>query len=145
MCEESEVSTAGRKTLVGAPVGSNVKYSAVSFYTAVPILHIGDVEDAFCRLRSISIGGVTYNFAGGGVHLFRILGIELSAGLDPNNATAFITALTFAGDRTFSGTMTPLTAVATPLPATLPLFATGLGTFWEFDPPQSKTKRMTTA
>ena len=72
-------------------------------------------------------GGVTYNFAGGGVDLFRILGIELSAGLDPNNATAFITALTFAGDGTFSGTMTPLTAVATPLPATLPLFATGLG------------------
>lgn len=66
-----------------------------------------------------------------GLDRFRILGIEMSALLDPNNATAFITGLTFmpGGNGTFSGTMTPITAETTPLPAALPLFASGLGGF----------------
>jgi hypothetical protein len=72
-------------------------------------------------------GGDTYTFDTGGVDRFRILGIETSALLDPNSSTAFITGLTFVSSGSFSGTMTPLTEFTTPIPATLPLFATGLG------------------
>jgi hypothetical protein len=74
-------------------------------------------------------GGVEYFFGGEGVDLFRILGIETSAGLNPLDATAFVTALTFTDDGTFSGTMTPISVFveSVPVPATLPLFAAGLG------------------
>lgn len=40
-------------------------------------------------------GGSPFNFAPEGVDRFRILGIEPSAGLDPNDITAFVTGLTF--------------------------------------------------
>jgi hypothetical protein len=56
-----------------------------------------------------------------------VLGIEESAGLDPNDPTAFIAGLTFTGDGEFTGTMDPL---VTPEPATLVLFGStmaGLG------------------
>ena len=53
-------------------------------------------------------GGNTYTFDPGGVDRFRILGIEPSAGLDPQNPTAFITGLTFVSSGEFTGTMTPL-------------------------------------
>ena len=53
-------------------------------------------------------GGDTYTFDPGGVDRFRILGIEPSAGLDPQNPTAFITGLTFVSSGEFTGTMTPL-------------------------------------
>jgi len=53
-------------------------------------------------------GGDTYTFDSGGVDRFRILGIEASAGLDPQNPTAFITGLTFVSSGEFTGTMTPL-------------------------------------
>lgn len=55
-------------------------------------------------------GGTPYSFGPGGVDRFRILGIEASAGLDPNNTTAFITGLTFVGDGNFTGTMHPIIA-----------------------------------
>ena len=71
-------------------------------------------------------GGVAHLFDGLGVDRFRILGIEVSALLDPLNSLAFITGLTFLSDGTFNGTMTAITADI-PLPAALPLFATGLG------------------
>jgi hypothetical protein len=61
------------------------------------------------------------------VSCFKVLGIEESAGLDPNDPTAFITGLTFTGDGQFTGTMEP---VVTPEPTTLLLFGTtaaGLG------------------
>jgi hypothetical protein len=61
----------------------------------------------------------------GGVGFFRILGIEESAGLDPQDPTAFVTGLTFVGDGQFTGTMTPITTQV-PLPSTLFLFVGGL-------------------
>lgn len=71
---------------------------------------------------------VPYSFGPDGVDRFRILGIELSAGLDPFDVTAFVTGLTFnvqAGQfATFTGTMTPITA-AVPEPASLALVAIG--------------------
>lgn len=71
------------------------------------------------------LGGQTFIFDGDGVDRFRILGIEESAGLDPNNSTAFITGLTFEGDGQFTGTMTPITTDV-PEPATMVLLFTGL-------------------
>ena len=46
------------------------------------------------------LGGIVFNFAPGGVNKFEVLGIETSAGLDPNNVTAF-TASDFG--RTLTG------------------------------------------
>jgi hypothetical protein len=54
--------------------------------------------------------GVEFPFPSGGVDRFRVLGIELGAGLDPNNATAFVTGLTFVSSGQFTGTMTPIIA-----------------------------------
>jgi hypothetical protein len=56
---------------------------------------------------------------------FEVLGIDPNLGLDPNNPTAFITALTFESAGNFTGTMTP-TTVQAPEPATLALLGIGL-------------------
>jgi len=77
-------------------------------------------------------GGQTFTFDDGGVNSFRILGIEPSAGLDPNNPTAFITGLTFVGNGEFTGTMTPITQEVVPEPATLLLLGSGLIGLWGF-------------
>lgn len=54
------------------------------------------------------LGGSVFNFAAGGLSRFRVTDIETSAGLNPNNTTAFITGLTFAGSGSFTGTQTPI-------------------------------------
>lgn len=85
---------------------------------------IGDYVDSGIDL----VGGTQFFFGAGGVDRFRIRGIETTAGLDPANATAFITGLTFATDGQFSGTMTPLTVFISgvPLPGTIALVGLGL-------------------
>ncbi len=77
-------------------------------------------------------GGDQFFFGGMGVDRFSIRGIEVSAGLDPNNVTAFITGLTFVSDGTFTGTMTPLTVdtSAVPEPATMLRLGSGLLVLW---------------
>lgn len=70
-------------------------------------------------------GGIEHFFALGGVNRFQIQGIETTAGLDPNDTTAFITGLTFTGNGQFTGIMTPLTE-SVPEPATLALLSMGL-------------------
>lgn len=52
-----------------------------------------------------------FDFGSGGVSKFEILGIDPSLGLDPSNATAFVTQVTFTDDGVFTGTMTAVTAV----------------------------------
>jgi PEP-CTERM motif len=66
-------------------------------------------------------GGQLFNFGGGGVSEFEVLGIN--PGVDPTNPLAFITALTFEGAGNFTGTMTPVTAV--PEPATWAMMVMG--------------------
>lgn len=75
------------------------------------------------------MGGVVFDFteiAAGGIDAFRVLGIETSAMLDPFSPTAFVTGLTFVGDGSFTGTMTPITQF---VPAPAPLALMGLGIF----------------
>lgn len=55
----------------------------------------------------------------GGVDAFTVLGIEPAAALDPNNATAFVTGLTFVSSGQFTGSMTPITTVDGPSPAAI--------------------------
>lgn len=57
-----------------------------------------------------------YFFDPEGVGLFRILGIETSLGLDPNDPTAFVTGLSFVEDGRFTGTMKPIVAEVAPVP-----------------------------
>jgi PEP-CTERM motif len=54
--------------------------------------------------------GVQFFFGDGGVSAFEVAGIDPSAMLDPGNAGAFVTGLTFASAGEFTGTMTPITA-----------------------------------
>lgn len=69
-----------------------------------------------------------FDFGPGGVSEFEVLGIDPALGLDPDNTTAFITALTFESAGDFTGTMTPITTnvSAVPEPASLAVFASGL-------------------
>jgi len=57
-----------------------------------------------------------FDFAPGGVSEFEVLGIDPALGLDPDNTTAFITALTFESAGNFTGTMTRITTTV-PEPA----------------------------
>ncbi|UOA10387.1 nidogen-like domain-containing protein [Methylobacter sp. S3L5C] len=70
-------------------------------------------------------GGSNYRFADGGVNRFRVLGIETTAELDPNNVRAFITGLTFTAPGTISMSQTPIVSQV-PIPAAAWLFASGL-------------------
>lgn len=50
-------------------------------------------------------GGSAFSFAPGGVAGFTVLGIEESAGLAPNDPSAFVTGVSFTGPGAFTGTM----------------------------------------
>ncbi|MEH2536001.1 hypothetical protein V1277_004699 [Bradyrhizobium sp. AZCC 1588] len=60
------------------------------------------------------LANTLFDFGPGGVSKFKVLGIDASLGLDPNNSTAFVTQVTFTGDGVFRGTMTAITAVPEP-------------------------------
>ena len=51
-----------------------------------------------------------YDFGGGGVTEFEVLGIDPRLGLNPKDTTDFVTGLTFEGSGDFTGSMTPITA-----------------------------------
>jgi len=69
-------------------------------------------------------GGSEFRFAAGGVAGFTVLGIEESAGLAPNDPTAFVTGVSFTGPGAFTGTMQ---AVLVPEAPAWALWLGGLG------------------
>lgn len=77
--------------------------------------------------QTVLNAGTEYFFAGTGASSFRVLGIEESLMLDPNDVTAFVTTLTFTADGRFTGTMTPITVNVVPEPQTYALMLLGLG------------------
>ena len=60
------------------------------------------------------LANTLFDFGPNGVSKFKVLGIDESLGLDPDNATAFVTQVTFTGTGAFTGTMTAITAVPEP-------------------------------
>lgn len=70
--------------------------------------------------------GVEHTFAPGGTTRFRILGIKVKAALDPEDPTAFVTGLTFAGGGPLELVMTPISATVVPLPPGIVLAAPAL-------------------
>ncbi|MFO1357945.1 nidogen-like domain-containing protein [Plasticicumulans sp.] len=80
-------------------------------------------------------GGTQHFFAPGGVSRFRILGIEIAALLDPDDPTAFVTGLTFAGTGQVSMRQVAIRfdtdqPIGIPEPAGLALLAFGLLTMF---------------
>lgn len=72
--------------------------------------------------------GMTYSFASG-VTAFSVAGIEVSAGLDPADPSAFVTGLTFLNPGTVSVSQSPVSvfvAAPVPEPSTYALMALGL-------------------
>jgi hypothetical protein len=67
-------------------------------------------------------GGHVFDFGTGGVSQFGVRGINVEAGLDPDNTQAFVTGLTFVSDGAVHMTMTPV-----PEPETYALLLAGLG------------------
>jgi hypothetical protein len=83
------------------------------------------------QYKSQLTGGEQYFFEEG-IDFFRILGIEESLSINPDDVTAFITGLTFTGSGTFTGSMTPILSwvdeqvAPVPEPATMLLLSFGL-------------------
>lgn len=76
-------------------------------------------------------GGLSVDFsglAGGGINGFRLSGINVNAGVDPYDANAFVTGLTFASAGKVSISQVPLTVeIGVPEPATWAMMILGLG------------------
>jgi hypothetical protein len=72
-------------------------------------------------------GGSRYDFASGGISKFRILGIEPSAGLDPQDDMAFVTGLWFTSTGSVTMRQVPISFdTAIPAPGALALVPIGL-------------------
>lgn len=79
-------------------------------------LWLYDLNIADFVFETLLDAGQRFDFGGGGVDRFRVLGIEPSAGLDPTDVQAFVTEIGFVGSGRFTGRMTPITANFTPVP-----------------------------
>jgi len=76
--------------------------------------------------NTLLAANTVFDFGALGVSQFEVLGIDPSLGLDPNNPVAFVTALTFTGQGSFTGTMTPITiTTGVPEPSTWAMMILG--------------------
>src|SRR5262245_41924564 len=103
-------------------------------FASVSLPAVGDNKYILSYLNGLNLVQILFGantqffFPAAGVGAFEVSGIEVSAKLDPNNVTAFITGLTFVADGKFTGTMTPVVTeiAATPEPATILLLGASL-------------------
>jgi hypothetical protein len=73
------------------------------------------------------LGGDAFDFGTSGVDQFEVLGIELTANIDPSDTTAFVTGLSFVSSGDFTGSQTPITVdVGVPEPSAALLLAVGM-------------------
>jgi hypothetical protein len=116
----SQTVTASQSVYIDPVVATGYLYqtgTGPNFASVTPVTSIGTGSYQLYTLsgngtytfKANISAGQTYTFGGGGVSSFEIVGIPASADVDPSNATAFITGLTFVSNGTFNGTMTPLT------------------------------------
>ena len=119
-------------------VGYDYNVLAGPLFNSVVLPFIGDgLYDLYhCDATTSSLvsdgvvaAGEAHSFGDGGASCFRVLGIEISALLDPNDPTAFVTGLTFTGDGAVDFTMTAVTE-SVPETATGALLASGILTLW---------------
>jgi hypothetical protein len=130
---------AGQTIFIDPSVAVGYKYAIGAGnpnFASVTLPAVGDNHFTLSYLQGQSVivqqilANTQFFFQPGGVSAFDVTGIEASAGLDPNNVTAFITGLTFVGDGDFTGTMTPIITDVpdtVPEPATLFLLGPTLG------------------
>ena len=124
----SQTVTATQSVYIDPVVATGYLYQAgtgPNFASVTPVTSIGTGSYQLYTLSGNGTytfkanlnAGQTYTFSGGGVSSFEIVGIPASADVDPTNATAFITGLTFVSSGTFNGTMTPLTTDSSTTPS----------------------------
>lgn len=76
-----------------------------------------------------ALANIAFDFAVGGVDMFRVLGIETGEMLDPTDPTAFVTGLTFVASGVVDMSQTPVTLdvpASVPEPGSIALFGMGL-------------------
>jgi hypothetical protein len=128
---------AGEKIFIDPFVAVGYKYAIGAGdpnFASVQLPAVGDNKYILSYLDGLNLiqillgANTQFFFPQGGVGAFEVSGIEVSAKLDPNNVTAFITGLTFVADGQFTGTMTPVVTeiAATPEPATILLLGASL-------------------
>jgi len=88
----------------------------------------GDFTNLVATLDGSDPGNNTFTFTSSGVDQFSIRGIEVSAGLDPDDVTAFSAGVTFVGNGATTVQMDALRVnlPSAPIPGTVLLMAAGL-------------------
>ncbi len=95
----------GFKSVTLPDIGDG-EYELVLFRSNTPYrtgvkIHASDEFSFVDRLKWFGVGAQ-------GLKKFRIIGIERSANVDPNSATAFVTGVSFVADGRFTGTQKPI-------------------------------------
>jgi PEP-CTERM motif len=123
--------TAGVLTYLGPTIATGDEYQTAAGNPnfASVVLPLGIDASNTYTLSSCSganlgtvAGGQTFTFGSGGVSCFKVSGIT---NVNPADANALVTGVTFTGSGTFTGTVDAVTAKV-PEPASLTLFGLGL-------------------
>ena len=116
-------------------IGYDYQVFGDAAFASVLLPNIGDdlfdlflfdpLQDAFV-FEELLTAGTAYAFEVGGVERFRILGIEASAGLSPDDPEAFVTGLTFTTSGSLTLTQTPIVQAQVPEPSSIALLFGGV-------------------